>query len=178
MFHQGLFIGRFQPLHKGHLLAIREIFSQCDRLTLGIGSVNARGGKRNPFSVAERREMIRRAMKEIGARKYEIVEIDDVPDHAEWAQLVREKAGDFDMCWAGQGRVIDIFKKARLPVTAIKEFPGLSGTRIRRDMEQGLPWRKYIPISVRKYLDEIGAVRRVRALAKKQVPAVSGVARS
>lgn len=167
-FRHGLFIGRFQPLHKGHLLAIREIALQCERLTLGIGSVNAREGKRNPFSAEERREMIWRAMKEIAAKNYEIIEIEDESDDKEWLQSVQKKAGNFDMCWAGQGVLMDLFKKAGLPITKIKEFPGLSGTRIRRAMERGLPWRRYIPMSVRKYLDEIGAVRRVRELEKQR----------
>lgn len=178
VFHRGLFIGRFQPLHKGHLLVIREIALQCDRLVIGIGSVNAPGGKRNPFSAGERSEMVRRAMKEIGVKNYEIIEIEDESEDKEWLQSVQKKAGNFDMCWAGQGILIDIFKKVGLPITKIKEFPGLSGTRVRRSMERGLPWRKYIPMSVRKYLDEIGAVRRVRGLSKKRTTAVSGASRS
>lgn len=164
----GLFIGRFQPLHKGHVLIIRQIASQVEKLIIGIGSSQYSHTKRNPFTAEERKEMIRRAMKEFGITNYEIVEIPDIHDNQKWPEHVKKIVGSFDMSWSGSDTVIKLFKKAKMPITPIKEFPGLSGTKIRKYILKGLPWRKYVPISVRKYLDEIKGARRIRALYKNQ----------
>ncbi|MBI5222375.1 MAG: nicotinamide-nucleotide adenylyltransferase [Candidatus Magasanikbacteria bacterium] len=160
----GLFIGRFQPLHKGHLLIIRQITKQVEKLIIGIGSSQFSNEPRNPFSSDERQEMIKRAMKEAGIENYKIVEIPDIPDNELWVRHVKKIVGKFDMSWSGDDSVINLFKKAGEPVTVIKKFPGLSGTRVRRFICRGLPWRRFVPQSVNKYLDEIKGVKRIRVL--------------
>lgn len=160
----GLFIGRFQPFHKGHFLIIRQIAKQTEKLIIGLGSSQAAGQKRNPFSAAERREMIQRAMKEGGIVNYEIVDIPDISDNEKWVAHVKNIAGHFEMSWSGTPLVIKLFRRAGEPITVIKEFPGLSGTRIRRFICRGLPWRRFVSASVRKYLDEIKGVKRIRTL--------------
>ena len=32
----GLYIGRFQPFHKGHLSVVREAMKQCDTLVIAV----------------------------------------------------------------------------------------------------------------------------------------------
>jgi len=54
----GLFIGRFQPFHLGHLDAIRFGLSKVENLWIGIGSSNKSNEKRNPFTADERKDMI------------------------------------------------------------------------------------------------------------------------
>lgn len=160
----GLFIGRFQPLHRGHLLMIKKLAATVDRLIIGLGSSNAEVSCRNPFSVPERKEMISRVMKEIGHRHYEIVELLDIKSDEEWIKTLQKTVGKFDISWSGSEWVLRVFKAHGLPIDRIKEFPGLSGTKIRKKMAQGLPWLKFVPSSVRKYLREIGVVKRVREL--------------
>ncbi|MFB0514560.1 MAG: adenylyltransferase/cytidyltransferase family protein, partial [Candidatus Bathyarchaeia archaeon] len=38
MVKRGLFVGRFQPIHKGHVKAISDILKQVDELVIVIGS--------------------------------------------------------------------------------------------------------------------------------------------
>ncbi|MBI2551727.1 adenylyltransferase/cytidyltransferase family protein [Candidatus Uhrbacteria bacterium] len=194
----GLFIGRFQPLHKGHVLIIKKCGRQVDRLVIGLGSSNAELACKNPFTAGERREMIRRGMKEAGVRNYAVAELPDFKSDAEWVKEVLERVrgvaptppnlpsgrggkivsppfqggvrggpASFDLAWSGSEWVQRVFKEEGLPIEPIKEFPGLSATKIRRKMSKGLPWLKYVPLSVRKYLREIGAVKRVRTLCSR-----------
>lgn len=58
MFDYTVFIGRFQPVHNGHLKVIHQALSQSDRLIILVGSANRARDIRNPFSYYERVEMI------------------------------------------------------------------------------------------------------------------------
>ncbi len=58
MFDYTVFIGRFQPVHTGHLKVIHQALSQSDRLIILVGSANRARDIRNPFSYTERVEMI------------------------------------------------------------------------------------------------------------------------
>jgi len=55
---KALFIGRFQPLHKGHLNVIEQIRRDGYKPIIGIGSPYAPASSANPFSLDERKEMI------------------------------------------------------------------------------------------------------------------------
>lgn len=143
-------------------MIIRQIAKQAEKIIIGIGSSQFANESRNPFSAAERQEMIKRAMKEVGVKNYKIVEIADIPEDDLWVRHVKKIVGKFDMSWSGDESVIRLFKKAGEPVTIIKKFPGLSATRIRRLICRGLPWRRFVPSSVIKYLDEIKGVSRIR----------------
>ncbi|MCF6775161.1 bifunctional nicotinamide-nucleotide adenylyltransferase/Nudix hydroxylase [Thiotrichales bacterium 19X7-9] len=54
----GVFIGRFQPLHTGHLHVINHALAICQKLILLVGSSNRAPSIRNPFSFNERKQMI------------------------------------------------------------------------------------------------------------------------
>ena len=58
-----LFIGRFQPFHKAHLQDIKAILKECDEVIIAIGSSQHSDTKDNPFSVAERIEMIDKTIR-------------------------------------------------------------------------------------------------------------------
>ena len=163
----GLFIGRFQPLHYGHLRMIKDIAAKVDHLIIGLGSPDAKPSCKNPFTAHERKEMIARAAREIGLKKYEVREIPDTGKDVDWIASLKKAAPSFTMAWSGSEWVLRVLAEHRLPVTRIKEFPGLSGTKIRRHIVQGQPWLTYVPLSIRRYLKEIGAVRRVRELCNK-----------
>lgn len=162
----GLFIGRFQPLHYGHLRMIKDIAAKVDHLIIGLGSSDVKLSCKNPFTVQERKEMITRAAKEIGLKKYEIVEIPDTRNDEDWLTSLKKVVPSFTMAWSGSEWVLRVLTEHRLPVTRIKEFPGLSGTKIRKHIIKGQPWLKYIPRSLRSYVKEIKTAQRVRDVCK------------
>jgi len=66
----GLFIGRFQPFHLGHLSDIKDALKEVDELVIAIGSSQHSGTKENPFSTEERIKMIEDTCESICARHH------------------------------------------------------------------------------------------------------------
>lgn len=63
--HVGVFIGRFQPFHNGHMAIIEDAFNVgIKRLRIFIGSANQQRTLRNPFTYQERLEMIVETLRE------------------------------------------------------------------------------------------------------------------
>ena len=55
----GLFVGRFQPFHNGHLHAVKFALGKVDVLWIAIGSAQKSYEKKNPFTAGERLTMIK-----------------------------------------------------------------------------------------------------------------------
>jgi len=75
---KALFIGRFQPFHKGHAEQIRLIFKKYEEIIIGIGSAQRSHTIKNPFTAAERAAMIKEFLKDEGINNYQISEIRDL----------------------------------------------------------------------------------------------------
>jgi bifunctional NMN adenylyltransferase/nudix hydrolase len=54
----GLVIGRFQPLHKGHIRLISQALIDCDKVLILIGSSNKVEDFKNPFTLDERVKLL------------------------------------------------------------------------------------------------------------------------
>lgn len=57
-----VYIGRFQPFHKGHWGVVRQALEIADRVLILVGSANLARDTRNPFSYDERKATIRAAI--------------------------------------------------------------------------------------------------------------------
>ncbi|KAF0812914.1 Bifunctional NMN adenylyltransferase/Nudix hydrolase [Andreprevotia sp. IGB-42] len=57
-----VFIGRFQPVHLGHLKVIEAALAHADKLIVICGSARQAVSPRNPFTQAEREAMLRAAL--------------------------------------------------------------------------------------------------------------------
>ena len=64
MVYRGLYVGRFQPFHLGHLDAIKYALKQADELVIVIGSAQYSHNANNPFTAGERLIMVRQALFE------------------------------------------------------------------------------------------------------------------
>ena len=76
---RGLFVGRFQPFHNGHLEVIKRILTEVDELIIIVGSAQYSHRLDNPFTAGERIAMIKRALGEIGV-EFSRIWIIPVPD--------------------------------------------------------------------------------------------------
>ena len=54
MVNRGLYVGRFQPFHLGHLGAIKAVLKEVDELIIVIGSAQYSHNFNNPFTAGER----------------------------------------------------------------------------------------------------------------------------
>lgn len=75
-----VFIGRFQPVHYGHLHVIDKALSIADNVLILVGSANRGRSGRNPFTYEEREAMIRLPFKNhpTEANRIHVVPIDDI----------------------------------------------------------------------------------------------------
>lgn len=69
MYDYAVFIGRFQPLHLGHIQVINQALQQAKNLIILIGSSNVARSPRNPFTFEERKNMIFNAMHDGSIQK-------------------------------------------------------------------------------------------------------------
>ena len=68
-----VYIGRFQPPHKGHIESMCQALEIADKLIVLIGSANSSRDLRNPFSDYDRNTMITRALEERGINSDKVI---------------------------------------------------------------------------------------------------------
>lgn len=94
-YKNGLFIGRMQPPHWGHIWTIlRGLALAEEKMTIVIGSSNVIDEK-NPWSAGERKKMLRRALNRVGVprHRYRILLVKDFNSDEQWLQVVNNKQG-------------------------------------------------------------------------------------
>lgn len=160
-----LFIGRFQPFHNGHLMVVQGMRRVCSRIIIGIGGPDGGDSSENPFTLAERHEMIGAALLEANVPEADILDCPDTPTDTEWVNSILKIAGPVDTVWTGNELVEQLFTAKNIKVQKIKEIPGLSATEIRRQMKEGGDWEKKTPDAVVEVIKRIGGIERIKNLA-------------
>ncbi len=162
-----LFVGRFQPLHLGHVAAIEYALSKSDRLVIAVGSSEKSYEIRNPFTAGERIEMLYSVLlsKNLTSRVITIT-VPDVENHLLWVPLVKSLAPSFTRVFSNDPLTILLFRNAGI---AVEEVPlyrreELMATEVRRRMAQGINWSKLVPKEVYDFLKSIDAESRVKVL--------------
>ena len=167
---RALFIGRFQPFHKGHLYAVRKILEEAEELIIVVGSAQMSHELDNPFTAGERIEMIRRALDAEGVdrSRYMLIPISDAPAHTVWVSMVKSQTPEFDVVYTNQPLTRRLMLEAGYEVRGIElhERERYEATEIRRRILAGEDWRNLVPEEVYRYLLEIDGVGRIRDLAK------------
>ncbi|MGH7203564.1 MAG: adenylyltransferase/cytidyltransferase family protein [Candidatus Levyibacteriota bacterium] len=136
-YNTALVIGRFQPLHRGHLHLFNHALAVSKEIIIGIGSANLRN-RNNPFSPEHRERMLRRALEAegIGSRVHRIVRINDYEDDNMWVSEVLNRTGrNIGVVVGNNDWVNGIFEQTgykTLEIPLLKRDI-LSGTKIRED---------------------------------------------
>lgn len=84
-----VFIGRFQPFHLAHMQTIKIALQQSQKVILALGSAQNERNIKNPFSAAEREQMILSNFSEADQQRIKFVHVIDVYDDQKWQQLVK-----------------------------------------------------------------------------------------
>jgi len=94
----GIFIGRFQPVHQGHVHALGIAASQVDQLYILVGSANQCRSIRNPWTFQERSSMLRAKLHASRITNFEVIPLNDYRySNTQWMSDVRATAEHYDM---------------------------------------------------------------------------------
>jgi len=160
----GLFIGRFQPFHLGHLQDIINALKEVDELVIGIGSSNEKHTKYNPFSVKERIEMIDLVLPANNISNYTIFPIPDFHNDKKWVEHVETLVPKFDIIYTGNNWTERCFRAKKIKVKRVKMLKDVSSTIIRHRILNDKNWQKLVPKEVVDYISKIKGVERVKKI--------------
>jgi len=167
---RGVFVGRFQPFHKGHLMFIKKGLKEVDELIIVIGSSQYSHKLDNPFTAGERNTMIRQALVEakIELSQIWIIPVPDVHQHSLWVSQLVGYCPKFDVVYANEPLTSRLFIESGFEVNPMpfinrKEY---SATEIRHRMVAQENWEELVPTSTAKYIKQIDGDVRLRDLHK------------
>ena len=168
----GLFIGRFQPFHKGHLSTIRFALDKVDQLVIVVGSAQKSHEPRNPFTAGERIRMIKETLdseSKIDVKRILIIPVPDLDVHSMWTRLVDILVPKYDVVFANDTFTLLLFRErgVRTVEAPLVKRDKISATEIRKRMATGEKWHDLVSCQVAKVIKEIGGVERIKAIAEK-----------
>ncbi|MFX1338634.1 MAG: nicotinamide-nucleotide adenylyltransferase [Promethearchaeota archaeon] len=164
-----LFIGRFQPLHHGHIYVIYRILESHKKLKIGIGSSQLSETKNDPFTSAERIEFIKTAFEKrnISKNKYEIYEIPDIFNAQKWVDHVVSIVGDFDVIYSNSDWVRQLFRnKGYMVGKKLGIFKKkYNASNIRKLIgRKNKNWTSLVPKEVANLMKEFNGIERIQSL--------------
>ena len=170
MTSRGLYVGRFQPFHLGHLDAIKEVLKAVDELVIAIGSAQYSHNLNNPFTAGERLVMVRQALKEadVDYSRIWIVPVPDVHLHMLWVSALEGYTPHFNVVFSNEPLTRRLFMEKGYKVKSIRFFEReiYISTLIREKMLKDESWTSFVPKSVAEFITEIDGVNRLRDLAR------------
>jgi len=170
MVNRGLFVGRFQPFHLGHLAAIKDVLKEVEELVIVIGSAQYSHNINNPFTAGERLIMVRKALEEagIGYSRVWVVPVPDAHLHMMWVSAVEGYTPSFNVVYSNEPLTRRLFIEAGYKVKPVRfhERKLYSSTKIRERMLKGKSWEKLVPKGVATFIKKIDGVNRLRDLTK------------
>lgn len=170
MINRGLYVGRFQPFHLGHLDAIKEVLAKVDELVIVIGSAQYSHNLKNPFTAGERLVMIKQSLQEAGVdmTRVWIVPVPDVHLHMLWVSAVEGYTPKFHALYSNEPLTRRLFMEAGYKVESISLFERqtYSSTIIREKMLKNENWTTLVPRSVTDFVNKIDGVNRLRDIAQ------------
>jgi nicotinamide-nucleotide adenylyltransferase len=164
-----LFVGRFQPLHHGHIHVIYRIFEDYNFLKIAIGSSQISHTKDNPFTKEERKQFLKVALKQraISEDKYNIYYVPDIFNAKKWVDHLVSIVGNFDIIYSNSDWVRELFKnegyELSKKITIFKNK--YSGTHIRKLItKNNKNYRLLIPNEVLEKIKEFDGIERIKEL--------------
>jgi nicotinamide-nucleotide adenylyltransferase len=168
----GLFIGRFQPFHKGHLATVKFALERVEQLVIVVGSAQKSHEPRNPFTAGERIRMIKQSLDiddETDVRRILIIPVPDTDVHALWTHQVDMFVPKYDVVFANDLFTLMLFQEKGIKALEAPLYrrDEMKATEIRKRMIAEEIWEDLVPIPVSKVIKEINGVERVKALSRR-----------
>ena len=167
-----LFLGRFQPLHHGHIYMLNKILKLYKITKIGVGSSQFSKTKINPFTYDERVNFITSALNKRGitSERFSIYPIPDIFNASEWVNHVISIVGSFDTIFSNSDWVRQLFQNKGYTVGQkigiFKKKYNASNVRklISKDNRN---WTTLVPKEVVSLIKDYDGIERIRILINK-----------
>jgi nicotinamide-nucleotide adenylyltransferase len=163
-------IGRFQPVHLGHLKGIEEILEEVDEIIILIGSAQYSHSLNNPFTAGERIMMVHAALKEnnLDLTRIFIIPLMDTNDNRIWVAHLVTSVPSFDVAYTHNPLVKRLLYESSIEVksTSFWNREIYNATEVRNRILNGGNWEELVPKSVAKIIKEISGVERIQQVGE------------
>src|ERR671928_996306 len=169
MMLSGLFIGRFQPFHLGHMAAIKFALNYVDELVVVIGSAQKSHERRHPFTAGERIRMINSSLNAddgVDTKRILLIPIPDVDIHSLWTHHLDILVPRYNVVFTNDSFTRLLFKERCIKVIQPELYrrEELSATEIRHRIANNGDWRKLVTSQTAKIIESISGVERIKTI--------------
>ena len=163
---RGIYVGRFQPFHNGHLNCVKYALKESKELVIVIAAAQYSHSKKNPFTAGERYEMILGTLleEEIDPKHVHLIPAFDINDNSLWVYHLKRLVPQFDHAYSNNSFTTMLFQGAGVPVkrTPFFDREKYNATKIRLMIAKKQPITNLVPSFVERYLEKIDAGQRIR----------------
>jgi len=119
-----ILIGRFEPVHHGHMALLRHGLAQAREAIVVLGSAWQARSPKNPFTWQERADMVLGALPEADRPRVRFLPVRDYYNEPRWVQAVRQGAAELLPTGGAPQRIglVGHFKDASS--SYLRRFPG------------------------------------------------------
>lgn len=166
---RGLYIGRFQPLHKGHIHSLLWCMGKVDELVVAVGSSDKSFESRNPFTAGERIEMIRKAIEEEAKDKLDktiLIPVPDVGTHVLWSYNMDLLVPRYTTIFTNDPFTSMLFEERGKDVVrpTMINRDRMSATEVRYRIAGDKDWQELVSSSTIELINQLKGVERIKKL--------------
>jgi nicotinamide-nucleotide adenylyltransferase len=166
----GLYVGRFQPFHKGHLALVKAALAVVDKLYIVIGSAQESHTERNPFTAGERMLMIVKTLETEGLIDYvTIIPVEDTIASYAWLPKIEAFMPEkFDVVYSNEPITSRLFKEKGYEVKGFMyNRKECRGTCIRSLIAKHRPeWIHNVSVDARAVMCACNGINRIQDLSQ------------
>ena len=171
-----VFIGRFQPFHLAHMQTILIALQHSQQVILALGSAQDQRNIKNPFTAAEREQMILSNFSAADQQRIKFVHVIDVYDDAKWVALTKSQVNtqlkpNSNVGLIGHFKDDSSYYLRLFPEWQMVELDSLkdsiSATPLREAYYRGDIQTEFFPQGTVQFLDEFQQTQTYQQLQQK-----------
>lgn len=161
----GLFLGRFQPFHIGHLDGVEQVLQDCASVCIVISSAHVCHMADHPFTGGERYRMVKHAMLDLGieAERYDIIPVGYNHSTPAFLATVVSFTPPFHRVYTGNPQIMSLFSSWRYDVLPTRSQL-TSGKVVRQKIAAEADWERWVPPTTAELIRAVDGIRRVKLL--------------